>query len=631
MADLQFYLNNVNVPPPLSWEGMEIECSFENNSPDATIKSTTFEWLGDDAKNLNTWVNKGLNGGCGIFEGEPFKITACTPPITVFDGCVDFTHPETTFQCDIVRANVLETQRIQFLNDRAESFSFSYLQQIGNITSADYVSVPYVISAIPDYLQCAILVVSFIEMFKLIKDAVNTIIGYVQSAVAAYPIVWEMALYSALATAATIYAVLLTVLSINMLNSLLSELIQPIKFKYGMRVKDLFQKGCDYLGIGFSSTILQIGAYKDLVIIPQKKAYYQNITTPTQYYTAMFGSTVNKKVYDEVQNPTAYGYYDGTFAQLIREMCDVFNSKVVIRNNILYFERWDFWNNNSVFTMPNQSSESPFDDPYGTNSSEISSNYFITYLLDSEDTNTYDHYEGTTCQMTLSPVITSNVKNILLKGLHQVNINYALAKRKTDLTRVEQLFNLITNKLGTLWSDFVSALGGIGASLPNDIINDRVGAMLLSSDFTGIQKLVVVDERTSQMSNDFGNYNCNKISVDNSYTSNYRSNGGGWTDAFRLAKDYHSASWAINTLEGSVTYPNQYLVYKDKEVPLCCSAFANLINNNIIQTFDFKKGRLDSMRWNPFNETAKVDYRIKQVYTNNLKQSFIVNGIESWS
>ncbi len=627
MADLSFFLNNVNVVPPNDWEGLEVECSFENNSPDATVKSTTFEWLGSDAANLNQWVNRGLQNSYGIFEGEPLKITACTPPITVFDGCVDFTHPETTFQCDIVRANVLETQRIQFVNDRAESFSFSYLQQIGNITTADNVSVPYVISVIPDYLQAAILLVSFIEMVKLTYDGIVLIIQFVTAAVAAYPAVGLMVLYSVLATLETIYLGIMTALSINMLYSLVAELIQPIKFKYGMRVKDLFQKGCDYLGIGFDSSILQRSVYKDLVIIPQKKAYYQNITTPTQYYTAMFGSTVNKKVYDEVQNPTAYGYYDGTFGQLIREMCDVFNAKVVIRNNTLYFERWDYWNNNSIFTMPNQSSEAPFDDPYGTNASEISSNYFITYLLDSEDTNTYDHYEGTTCQMTLTPVVTNNVKNVLLKGLHQVNINYALAKRKTDLTRVEQLFNFIMNKLGTIYSALVTSSGN---ALPNDVINDRVGAMLLSSDFTGVQKLLVVEDKISYMSNDFGTFPCNKVSADNSYPDNNRSNGGGLTDAFRLAKDYHSASWAINTLDGQVTYPNQYLTYKDKEVPLCCKDFANLKNNNIIQTYDFKKGRLDSMRWNPFNETAKVDYRIKQVYTKNLKQSFVVNGIESW-
>lgn len=625
MSDLNFYLNNVLAPPPNDWQGLEVECSFENNSPDATVKTTTFEWLGEDAETLNTWIKRGQVGWYGLFEGTPFKITACSPSVTLFDGCVDYTSQDTTFQCDVVKANVKETQRIQFLNDRAESFSFSYLyNSVGSITRGDFVAVPYVISVIPDYLQVALLVITFIEMVKLIRDSIETVVGYIQAAIGA-TIWWLIAIYIALAIAAIAYSLFLTLLMVNTLKMLINELVQPIKFKYGMRVSTLFEKGCSYLGLGFSSTILQ-GQYRNLVIIPQKKAYYHQVETPDQYINEIFGQTSNRKVYDEAQNPTAYGYYEGTFAQLIREMCDVFNAKVVIRNNILFFERWDFWNNNSVFTMPNQSSESPFDDPYGTNANEITSNYLLSFILDSSDTNTYDRYDGTSCQMTLAPVAVSNVKNVLLKGLTDKRLNYALAKRKQELTVVEDVVNYLLASLTPfyqtlgVWDNWFS-IHALPA-LPNYVSNNRIGAMLLSSDFTDVQKLLLVEDKPTLWNTiDNGLVSCFKVDIDNS-----RADHLGYTDAFRLMREFHSASWAINTLASPVQYPNQYLTYKDKEVPMCCGDFVSLKNNNIIQTYDNKKGRLDSMRWNPFTETAHVDFRVKQVYTKNLKQSFVIDG-----
>jgi hypothetical protein len=393
-----------------------------------------------------------------------------------------------------------------------------------------------------------------------------------------------------------------------------------------MRVKDLFEKGCHYLGLSFSSSILVDSQYKDLVIIPQKKAYYRNVTTIDQYIQNILQTSQSRKVYDEPENPTAYGYYEGTFAQLIREMCDVFNAKVVIRNGVLCFERWDFWNLQSVFTMPNQSSEAPFQDPYGTNASEISSNFYLSFALDTQDTNTYDQYEGTSIQMTLTPNSVGNVKNVLLNGLTEKMLPYALAKRKVDLTDVEKVVNEILDRIGFFIGDLINAINTFGAGtinpIPDDIINDRIGAMLLSSDFTDVQKLLLVENNTtSWYTQQAGTIQCNKVSSDNSRTDHL-----GATDAFRLAKDFHSASWAMDTLNGGVTYPNQYLTYKDKEVPLCCGDFANLKNNNIIKSFDNKNGRLDSMRWNPHTETAKVDFRIKQVYTINLKQSIIIDG-----
>lgn len=762
MADLVFFVNNVQVPPPNDWQGLEIECDFENNSPDASIKTTTFEWLGQNAAVMNSWFRGGLGSGVGIFEGLPFRIEACDGVI-IFDGCINLTTPDTTFQCDIVKGSAIETNRIQFLNDRAESFTFAYLYSIasgsifstagltlssvngaftgtqpggtiftgtaasgtvfgsgphagtgplsqyvtgtiagypgytftvyltgtisggtftgagaivgasttsvptpvpgvtsGGISRADFIAVPYVISTIPDYLQVGVLIITFIEMIKLIYDSIQTTIGYIQSAASSFPIVWMMAMYSALATLSIAYSLFLTVLTVNTLLMLINELIQPIKFKYGMRVRTLFERACAYLGLQFSSTILLNSPYKNAVIIPKKSAYFNFTTTPDQFLQNIFHSTSQRKMYDETYNPLAYGYYDGTFAQLIREMEDVFNAKIVIRNNVLYFERWDFWNNVAVFRMPNQSSEAPFDDPYGTNASELSSNYFVEYVTDSTDENTFNEYDGTSCQMTMKPNIVNNTKNVLLKGLTEKQLNYALAKRKESLTVVEEVVNKLLDGLNyypglggptvningqnysafgfqpwatlTFWDNFF----GIKAvpALPPNVTNNRVGAMLLSQDMTGHQKFVVVEGTPKT----WYRFDGTAIEAYNIDADNSRDDHMGYTDAYFLSRCFHAASWGVNTNTSSkpststtlnvpaTTYPNQYLTFKDKEIPLCCSDFKKLKDNNVITSWDDKPARLDSMRWNPFEEVARVDFRVKEVYTKNLSQTIIIDG-----
>lgn len=760
MADLRFYINNIEVDPPEDWQGLEIECDFENNTSDASIRTTTFQWLAQNAATLNGWYRTGLFGGVGIFEGIPFRIEGCDGVI-VFDGIIDMTSSETTFQCDIVKASAIETNRIQHILSRAESFSFAYLYSIasgtvsnaglvlgnisgtftgtqsngspfngtvssgvltgsghhggigpfattvigtisgfpgyvftfsingviagatltgsgsiinvtsptissptatptGGISKADFIAIPYVISTIPDYLQVGVLIITFIEMIKLIYDSIQATIGYIQSAASSYPIVWMMAMYSALATLSIAYSLFLTVLTVNTLLMLINELIQPIKFKYGMRVRTLFERACQYLGVGFQSTILLNSPYRNAVIIPRKNAYFNFTTTPDQFLQNIFHSTAQRKLYDETLNPLAYGYYDGTFAQLIREMEDYFDAKAVMRNNTLHFERWDYWNNIAVFTMPNQSSEAPFQDPYGTNASELSSNYFIEYATDSTDENTFNQYDGTSCQMTLKPNVVINPKNILLKGLTDRRLNFALGKRKKSLTVVEEVVNKLLNGLQyypglggptvnisgnnysafgfqpwatlTFWDNFF----GIQAvpPLPPNVTNNRVGALLLSQDFTGHQKIVVVEGEPKYWQR-FNGTSVMAYSID---ADNSRDDHMGYTDAYFLARCFHSSSWAVNTMASSnpatstslsvpaTTYPNQYLEYNEKEIPLCCTDFKKIKDNNIIKSYDLKPGRLKSMRWNPHLEVAMVDFKVKEVYTKNLGQSIIIDG-----
>ena len=183
MSELVFYIQGVLAPPPDNWQELEIELDFTNNSNDATIRTSVLEWKGENAAIINKWKNGGLNGSYGIFEGIPFRIDACNGD-TIFDGCIDTTSPETTWTCDIVKAAIKETQRTYFLNDLAQGFTFAYLADpqsdstaapgfnFKHIVASDYVSIPYVISNVPDYLQAVLLAVSIVNIINIL--ALNT-------------------------------------------------------------------------------------------------------------------------------------------------------------------------------------------------------------------------------------------------------------------------------------------------------------------------------------------------------------------------------------------------------------------------------------------------------------------------
>jgi hypothetical protein len=623
MANVNFYVNNVLAPPPDNAQELEIELSFENDSPEASVRTTTFVWTGDNAALINLWLTSGNNGSVGILEGIPFRIEVCDPNIICFDGCIDATTTGTTFSCDIVRAGAQETNRIDSLNYKAEGFTFSVLKRLpvntaGRLLTTDYVKVPYVISDIPDYNQVAILGLSFVEMVRILGDTINTLqllindfIG--KSTPPLSPAAVALQIISILLY--MLYVIFLIIMLIRLFKLMVANIIQAIKYKYGMRIDKLFTRAAEYLQLsGFSSTILQSGNYRNAVIIPKKTSSLNSVT----FNDVFFGSTVSRKTYDDSLNLNSaipsYGYYDGTFWQLIQDCKTLFNARVSIRNNVLYFERWDHFNLQSGYVMPNQSSESPFEDPYGTNASELSCNYFVKYQLDSSDFNTYDQYDGTSCQALFRPVIVNNINNVLLKNLKYIQFPFALGKRKTTLTYPEKVLGVIGSTVNNLLAPVITIVNAVNAafgstatlpSFTSSLFGTRIGALLLSNDFTSIPKFVIVNDPDARGI---------------SYLS---PNNQTLTSALSMQNNFHSASWIF---DANGNAPNQYLTYNDKEIPLCCSDFVILKDNNIITSYNQLPARIDSLRWKPWVEQARVSFRVKYKWTSNLILKLISNA-----
>src|SRR3972149_5591287 len=158
MAQLDFYYNGAKVKEDIAnWRDLEIEVNFDDETGHGTVKSGTLEFVGGLADKINSWNAGGATGSYGIFEAPPFRIEVCGSNDVIFDGGINTADCSTTYECDKIVAP-LRHKSIDFLNDRASSFTYAYLasltiNQPGRIAQSDYVLVPYVINTIPDFIN----------------------------------------------------------------------------------------------------------------------------------------------------------------------------------------------------------------------------------------------------------------------------------------------------------------------------------------------------------------------------------------------------------------------------------------------------------------------------------------------
>ena len=531
----------ITVPPPRNWKEMRVQLIFTQGEMEAQLQSIVFEWVNKNADRIKQYIANGLSGGAGIFEGIGLRIYAGSNNTLIFDGCLDLASTSLEIETGIVKSPIKESGRIDWLNDVAQSITFEYLTDgIHNgkpyqITSADYKKVPYCISTIPNYSQAMLLSIS---LFIVIKEAVDVIckiesliarmIGQGLSWFQLIMTIVEVIIYF-------IYLIAIIIASAKLMQELIDNIIQPKKTKLAMREVDLWVKACKYFGLNFASTIYGYnapdgyqGRYANMTLIPKKIIKFTGDPSFENYLRPP----------DESNSTDSYGYYEGTFKRFIDDMKMTYNADIVIRNGTLYFEEIHHWNKVDAFTLPNEGEVGytfNYPSPYSTNASEIPAVYIVQFAKDEQDLNTYNDYEGTYCIAQTVPNIVRNQKNQLLAGSVNVQLPFAQARRKLGMTKIEKKllgvlsdFNRYINDTFRLhnkindWLNaeapggFNDAYGQIsqgdivafftgsywissaqiyfGGNLPNmppynfGFSDDRIGWMLLSSDFIGVPK-----------------------------------------------------------------------------------------------------------------------------------------------
>lgn len=604
---------------PYNWEEFTIELNFDKDKDVVRqeVTTTNFEFVNEGADEINNHLQSGLNNGNGVFEGLPLEIEVSRNGVieNPFNGYIDLVNGA-IFSENRCKVNAAERNRIDWLNDIADSFTMKTLYDKGFLTSANNLNMPYILNSVPNYLEVAVATLGTFTVIKEINQAIETIAEFTAELIAAFDVsvVIRLVLY-------ILYLALLIIALVNLVKNIIKLIIQPVKYHACMSIKTQLEASASYLNMTFHSPILDSTPFVDSYIIPEK--YYNQVNTSDSRILGFTNPSI-----------TQDGFYKGTFGELLRECKKIWNAKIVIKNQTeIWLVRDDEITNNAQFTLPPLTKyENPF---YGLNTNEFKSNRVIAFQTDSVDKNTIQEYQGTIFQVTTEPIRVGN--NPLMKGLEEVNINFALAKRKETLTvpeeilkdllktfdklvgilvqNVNKVIGLLNKVIG--WINFIiKKLKAIGINIPFNVptiptfnvpsfaavIDNRKGMLIIESDIINKAKICIINKGSA---NKF-----NKLDVNNSV----------YFSGLYLYENYHF----INSFLPTNDKPNgnQYYLYDYGNIPFTFNDFEKVKENNCIFTSDGQTAIIDYLKWNVWNQKAQIKVRVNKLYTNNLKEIY---------
>lgn len=628
------------VNPPRNYKGLGANMVFTSQQSRPQFSLGSLEWTKENCVALLAYYSD--HTGKGIGQGVPLQIHDILGDL-LFDGMIDLQDPSVLWQCDTVTAPCLLRGQIDWFNVASSGFNYYYLATLtGNaagriIPSVHYKKTPYAISEHDNAKLLSLILAEFQAAVKLYETItkVTTITTTTVADAAAVPAA------TVAAPAAVIYggkdiviiiAMIIEIIAVIaamvlMMIKIIGEIIQPKKYKLCMKESDLFKRGCEYLGLRFSSSIYAEmaadgynGQFVNATYMPKKSS----ILGPSNSWLNPFKRPFNEG-YNFPNNSSVYGYFDegaGTFHDYCQAMMIKYNANIVVYNNVLYFEEQHNFNNINPFQIPNTAVPGyvyNLPDPHGTNLSELSKCYFLGFLTDQSEKNTEQRYQGTTWSVTILNNNQGNLQYNTWGGNTNITIQQALAKRKESLTVVEDFLATVVNAVDTFINFFINGINGIinalntainffgGPSqtfntintLPTNLFINRIGWMSLSSDTFSVPKTFIGTDVG-------GDWEIHPMSAQ-------------WMSAENLGNNFHGKNLA--------TRGNQAYTYKNKVFKFCPANFQSLQFSNVITTPDNLKGKFDNYYWDIYYDQAKsCNYRVYKNYLFNLSEQVVVDG-----
>lgn len=626
---VRVYLDNIEINDPINLAELEIELNFDRD--DNTEAVSINDWVlgvsdkrfpNDGAVLANKHIDNGLIGGVGVFEGMPLRIDLDdqkTKIFNLFDGYLDLSRA--LVLCDQVTAPAVSLG-IDHFNKVADSITYATLFEDGKITKNDAIAVPYVINK---KVNAGEVIIAIVSIYVLTQEVAKQILQIGQwtanTASVLNAIGGVLSLILQIIYLATLFIAL-----VKLILDLFNMLVQPVKYHMGMYVKDSIRIGLAEFGYTLSSSVLETPPFNELLILPEKYNLKEDNTGPLEAVAGFFTPNVNEQ----------FGFFKGTPGDLIRLIQETFHLKAVIEGTIFHLEKQDFQIQSPIYQLP------PIEDPgHEFNRDEFIANLIIAFSVDFQDRNTIQEYLNTAVQVATLPVSIINRRMVTLDGLVPATIQASLGKRKTELNTIEKILDLFLKAIGAtldllilivnavlitinnvvdIINKVIKALKVVGIDInfqiPNiptltspdlgGLIEDRIDMLKMETDFINVPKMILVPNNSNPRNN--------KLSPGNEQFLN----------APFLYNNFHFFKSFIGQ-NGDAG--NQHLIKNVEKIPLCFDDFQILRTNNRLIDSEGNEGEWITLKFNPINQTATGTYKIREVYTNNLRQQInIPNG-----
>ncbi len=627
----RFYLKGVETNEPNNYPELSINTEYDINGNVTSVSISNWEFGVNDGRKPNDAVisllkhkDDAFKGGVGLLEGVPFWIDLDNEKgdvYRVFNGFIDLS--EAKYYPNKIVAPAIETGKINWLTGQYDKFDYKYLLDIGFFTSEKYIVIPYVINKKVNAFEIIITTLSIYTMTQALVVQIKAIAS--QAARTANP--FESATAILCLILEIIYTIVLLIAIIKLLIDLYTMLIHPVKYHNGMYVNDLLEIGLRYLGLKFSSSILQQPPYDKLAILPEKYNIREN---NTGIWNRVVGYILPNK-------NESNGYYKGTLGDLLRAMQELFHAKIIIENDTLYFEKQDFQLTSAKYTLPNL-----VDNGYMVNKADLKANFILAFSTDFQDRNTVQEYLGTEYQVTHSPISVNNPLMITLgnkgDGLERYTSPFALGKKKTELTHLEDLLDIffhsfggfldalikVVNDIIAIINDIIKAinklikdLNAIGIKIKikiptinpiqspgfKNLLENRIGLLKMETDFVQVPKLILIENS--------GNPRNNVLSPGNET----------YLNAKYIYDEYHYFRNFVTTKGW-----NNGKIERDLDtIPFTFTDHKNTRTNGLINDYNGNECVLKSLKFKPNQGggSASGSYYKKEIWTPNLQLTTI--------
>ncbi|MHA1796725.1 MAG: hypothetical protein ACTSUK_11490, partial [Promethearchaeota archaeon] len=435
MANLKFLYgpSYVELAPPVEWEGIEVNATFNFTTTDANINTNQFTFVDTASTYMKQWL---LDNGS--FNGIPFKIQVesdvTATVVIIFDGYISL-QPE-DLEIDsvgeplIYRTVVTELNNNPTILDKAAITTQGQLVELNKIINGDYIMVPDIIESKTNIRERGVI------LTQLLFDTITSIINIIQQIVNA--IADTIGISFLLGLLELILAFANAILIINQLADMFIEhknLFFPnIEYRKGIFLKTVLEKGFAHLGYDVEFGIIE----DDL-----------NCVAYESHQTGTPGALVSSVLFpgEGILKASDFGY---TLLESVQVLDFLFNIEVVARGNTVHLKtkKDPYWNTSPLYIMPNDI-QIEITKQYNNGNIKrkpIKGTFFGEYAVDESDAHTLTEKADDSVEIRRTSTTILNEKMFNLGGINNVKIPLALCVRKKPFDNLLDLFTGISDK-----------------------------------------------------------------------------------------------------------------------------------------------------------------------------------------
>ena len=584
-TEQKYLLNGTQYNAPEGWEDTVIEANYidDNTQPSLKVSDFTFPLEARDA--VKNWFHSPIGG----FEGMPFELILYNNQSqqVSFKAFLDFySNYEELLEDGRVNVSTLKEDGIDDLYSKLEALTYGYLEELGKVGQGNYVTVNYVVEKKFNLFE---IIMSSVVLFLMVKESIEAIIktadNFAKLSTSTIPVLGvgggvpgpvlsvntPAIVYASLSLLIQIaYTIVIIFAVINLARDLFNTLVPQKRKHKAILLKTALSVAAQHLGYTLEAPAQ---VFDNLHYLPS------NPRLDEKKIDGFINSTRGTPT--GIPNVMDYGYNCSDMFNLAKKLI---RGKIALINGVIHLRPMNdpFWLQQSVWSLPDVLIESK-----KYNLSDLKATKVIQFKIDTNDEWTIDNYKGTAYEIHTDPITVINKKGILLKGIDEVNFNVALGSRKDKLNSIEKLLKALAGVV-----DSTTGILGGGTNLAASVTS-KLGVLKQTNNWHTVPKLLPLDG--------------GRLSINHRNLFN----------AKKLYDDYLDYDSFVN--QG---FKRQRAIYNNVEIPFGIEDF-KLLTINPYFIFNGNTAKMINFVWTTGQDRATVSFWVEEVYTRNLKETFI--------